>query len=140
MSRILASYISAMNEDFIAYCSQHLAQNGISHGQITFIMYIGENPNCTQTQLAAAVNADSGYTTRLVKKLVDSGLANKQKQQTDARASMLRLTNLGMQRYQECLSLYEHWEAQVTCGLDDVERQMLLQLLAKMHNTISTSS
>ena len=75
MSEFLSDFINRLNEDYSCYCARALGDCGISQGQISFLLYIGDHPNCSPSEVAKAVDADSGYTTRTVKKLVAGGRA-----------------------------------------------------------------
>ncbi len=132
MSQFLARYIADMNEDFSKYCSEKLGDCGLSQGLISFLVYIGDHPNCSPTELANATDADSGYTTRSVKKLVSCGMATRQKHKYDGRAYVLKLTDLGMEKFYEVRVIYQDWEDKVTEGLDDSERALLMEVLKKL--------
>ncbi len=132
MSRFLIDYITALHEDFESYCAVKLDGCGITQGQIAFIVYIGDHPNCSPSELSTEVSADSGYTARSIKKLVEAGLALKQQQEADRRAYSLRLTELGMSMFEQCNKLHEQWEQQITGGLEAAERESLLELLRKL--------
>ncbi|MGI6218136.1 MAG: MarR family winged helix-turn-helix transcriptional regulator, partial [Coriobacteriales bacterium] len=100
--------------------------------QLSFLVYIGDHPNCSPTELANAIDADSGYTTRSVKKLVASGMAIREKHKDDGRAYVLRLTSLGMEKAMAVREMYASWEEEVTCDLDEDEREALLKILSKL--------
>lgn len=132
MSESLIDFINAMNEDFTTYCSSVLGDCGLSQGQITFLVYIGDHPNCSPSDISRDISADSGYTTRTVKKLESCGMAIRESHAHDRRACMLRLTDEGMRKFYEVRTIYQDWETEMTSGLDDVEREMLLRILRRM--------
>lgn len=132
MSMNLADFISALNDDFAAYCSEQLGDCGITPAQISFLAYIGENPNCSPTELAHAVNADTGHTTRCVKKLVACGMATRNRHKSDGRAFVLHLTDRGMSILAEVRTIYREWEDGATSALDRDEGAQLIALLQKM--------
>ncbi len=132
MSGFLIDFISALNDDFDEYCSHHLGDCEITPGQIAFLVYIGEHPDCSPTELARAVRADSGHTTRSVKKLVSCGMAIRRKHSTDGRAFVLSLTDDGMKVFKRIKTIYASWESDATLSLEPAERAQLLVLLAKM--------
>ncbi len=132
MSQFLIDYITALHEDFESYCVVKLDGCGITHGQVAFIVYIGDHPNCSPSELATQVSADSGYTARSIKKLVEAGLAMKQRQESDRRAYSLKLTELGMSVFDQCHELHEQWERQITGALEQNERDALMMLLRKL--------
>ncbi len=132
MSESLIDFINAMNEDFTLYCSQVLGDCGLSQGQITFLVYIGDHPNCSPSDISRDICADSGYTTRTVKKLESCGMAIRESHERDRRACMLRLTDAGMAKFYQVRTIYEDWESEMTSGLDDIEREMLLRIMRRM--------
>ena len=132
MSVSLIDFISAINEDFEMCFEEEFGDTGITKGQVVFISYIGYHPGCSPSELAENTNADSGYTARSIKKLVDAGIAEKERRESDKRAYMIRLTEMGMARFHECEEMQRRWEEKVTEDLDSDERQQLLQLLNKM--------
>lgn len=132
MSESLADFISHLNEDFSCYCSRSLGDCGISQGQISFLLYIGDHPNCSPMEVAQAVDADTGYTTRSIKKLEACGMAVRERHTTDRRAYVLRLTDAGMDKFYEVRTMREEWEAEIMGPLDESERAMFMSILAKL--------
>ncbi len=132
MSQFLIDYITALHEDFESYCLVKLDGCGITHAQVAFIVYIGNHPNCSPSELAAQVSADSGYTARSIKKLVESGLALKEQQENDRRAYSLKLTELGLNVFDRCNELHQQWEQQITETLEKDELDSLMSILSKL--------
>ncbi len=132
MSLRLANFIASLNEDFSDYCSSRLGHCGITPGQISFLVYIGDHPDCSPTQLANAIRADSGHTARLIKKFVSCNLATRVQDKNDKRSCTIRLTTLGESRVVEIKKLYVEWENAITAVLDENERETLLSILTKM--------
>ena len=132
MSQFLIDYINALHEDFESYCVVKLDGYGITHAQVAFIVYIGNHPNCSPSELAAQVCADSGYTARSIKKLVESGIALKEQQEHDRRAYSLKLTELGLDVFDKCSKLHEQWEKQITSDLEKDEINSLISILSKL--------
>ena len=134
MSESLADFISQINEDFSCFCSRALGDCGISQGQISFLVYIGDHPNCSPSELAHAIEADSGYTTRTIKKLEACGMAVRERHRSDGRAYVLRLTDSGMEKFHEVRTIYAEWESSVMGDLSESERMLLMSMLSRLRS------
>lgn len=116
----------------MCYCTKTLGDCGLTQAQLSFLIYIGDHPNCSPSEVAHAVDADSGYTTRSIKKLEACGMAVRERHQSDRRAYVLRLTDRGMEKFFEVRTIYADWEDGITSALDESERALLMSILAKL--------
>ena len=132
MIRSLADFIAELNSDYLSHCAESLEGTGLSTAQITFLVYIGDHPNCSPTEMAKSIDADSGYTTRTVKKLIASGMATRECNRHDGRACVLRLTDEGMEKFREIQAMHRAWEARMLQQLDAEEREFLLRVMSKL--------
>ncbi len=130
----LADYISALNEELSGYCTRKLSGCDITYGQLAFVVYIGEHPSCSPTELARAVDADTGHTTRSVKKLVSCGMVSRERHSTDGRAFVLSLTDRGMEMFDEIIGIYRSWESEKLGVLSAEEREILISLLRRLRD------
>ena len=83
-------------------------------------------------EVAQAVDADTGYTTRSIKKLEACGMAVRERHCSDRRAYVLRLTDAGMEKFYEVQAMYDEWETGIMSPLDEAERALFMSMLARL--------
>lgn len=132
MEQTLAHCVSLLRKDFTAFCSRRLAEEGLSQGQLYFILYVGRHPGCRPRELAQALRADAGHTTRMLTRLAQDGFLVQEKSEADGRARSLLLTERGEAAFRLSHALFTQWDAQVLAPLGPQERSTLLALLAKL--------
>ena len=132
MKQTLAHYATLLRKDFTDYCSQKLAEEGLSQGQLYFILYIGRHENCSPKELAQALHMDAGHTTRTLAKLAQDGFLVQERSKTDGRAHTLMLTEKGKTAFAMSYDLFAQWDTKVLCPLSPEERETLMTLLSKL--------
>lgn len=135
MNQTLAYYATLLRKDFTNYCNQKLAEEGLSQGQLYFILYIGRHANCSPKELAQALHMDAGHTTRTLTKLAQDGFLVQKKSKADGRAHTLLLTEKGDAAFRMSHELFTQWDKQVLSPLPAEEQATLMALLSKLIST-----
>ncbi|NNN03424.1 MAG: MarR family transcriptional regulator [Acidimicrobiaceae bacterium] len=87
------------------------------------------------TQVAEAIVHSSGGTTRLVDRMVEATLVERQQCPSDRRAVHVAITDEGRRRLDEALTVHLNYLDEVLSGrLDCAERTTLATLLAKLND------
>lgn len=132
MHQTLAYYATLLRKDFTDYCSRRLTEEGLSQGQLYFILYVGRHVDCSPKELAQALHMDAGHTTRTLKKLAQDGFLLQKKSPKDGRAHTLQLTEKGEHAFRLSYELFMQWDAEVLCPLSCEEQAVLKSLLSKL--------
>ena len=128
----LARQILQLRRDLSSYCLPGLQEMGLTQGLLIFVLYIGRHAGCTPVQLANDMQMDTGYVTRALKKLKQSGFIIQKENPEDRRSHVLFLTELGKNVFIRSYELMELWDAIAMLDLSDEERETLLHLLYKV--------
>lgn len=128
----LARQILQLRRDLSSYCLPGLQEMGLTQGLLIFVLYIGRHPGCTPAQLANDMQMDTGYATRALKKLKQSGFIIQKENPEDRRSRVLFLTDQGKNIFIRSYELMELWDAIAMVDLSDEERETLLHLLYKV--------
>lgn len=135
MLQTLAYYAAMLRKDFADYCSRRLADEGLSQGQLYFILYIGRHPGCSPKELTRALRTDAGQATRTLTRLAQENFLVQEKNTADRRARTLKLTEKGEAAFQLSHELFTQWDAKVLRPLSEEEQTVLMTLLAKLMQT-----
>ncbi len=85
-------------------------------------------------ELSRRLMVTSGNITALADQLEAEGLIERLAQSGDKRATLLRLTATGTQRFAQMASTHEDWVVELCAGLSRSEQQALHALLGKLKN------
>lgn len=83
-------------------------------------------------ELSRRLMVTSGNITGLADQLVSEGLIERVGQTGDRRATLLRLTERGEQRFSEMARAHERWIVELCAGLSKAEQQALYEALGKL--------
>ncbi len=132
MEHSFAYAITRLSRNFSAYCNNQLQERGLSLSLLYYIVYIHHCPGCTPGQLSAALGQDTGYTTRCLDKLMQSGFIQREKSPQDRRAWVLHLTPQGEEIFHISHDLFHQWDDQILTTLEPDERSQLIALLRRL--------
>jgi DNA-binding MarR family transcriptional regulator len=95
-------------------------------------MLIRENPGCTSSRLAQALNVTAPNITQWIERLVKKGWVQRDASATDRRANHLQLTDDGAALAATAAERVLAGEAQALSQLSPAEHAILLELLHKV--------
>lgn len=132
MKNTLAFYVMTLRAGFVGYCREELQKIGLSQGLLYFILYVGNHPDCSFTELSGALHADAGHTTRSVEKLVQAGFMERRRLEGNKRMAALKLTEEGQAAYDKAHALFGEWDEEIFTGFKAEEKEQLLNLLEQI--------
>ena len=100
--------------------------------EFTVLVLLLDNPNATPKQLAQTLGASPPNVTVLIDRLVERGLLQRQRSDTDGRAMNLRLTDKGLDLARRAQRVSQTMESSLLAPLSAAERAMLGELLQKL--------
>ncbi len=128
----LAYQILLLKADFQKYCLKELKPWGISRGLLFFVIYIGNHPGCFLKEMAEVLQVDAGYTTRAIMQLSALELVVRKANEQDKRQKCLYLTEKGTLAFERMFRLFQEWDAHVTKGWTEQEREVCKKILQSM--------
>ena len=131
LQNTLTVMIAEFYRDFVQATKQELKKLGLSYGQISFLIYIGKHPGCTQSNLTGALRIDWGHSQRSIAKLVSDGFLTKAYDETVG-GNCLRLTKRGEEALEVIHSAFYDWDACMMEALSESEQEVLFTLLGKI--------
>lgn len=100
--------------------------------EFTLLMLIRENPGCTSSRLAQALNVTAPNITQWIERLVKKGWVQRDASATDRRANHLQLTASGSALAADAAQRVLAGEAHALAQLSPAEHAILLELLHKV--------
>jgi DNA-binding MarR family transcriptional regulator len=108
------------------------AKFGLSIWQWRVIAVLGGADRVTAQELTAATAMDKVNVSRAVRALIERGLVNRQKHQSDGRSALLELTPAGRSVYDEVAPVALRHEAELLDGFSRAEIEQLNELLSRL--------
>ena len=96
------------------------------------LVLIKENPGLKQTELARIMGIARSGALAIVSALIRDGLVVQLASGTDRRACELHLTPLGKRKIPRIIARVKAHDKEITQGLTDSEKRLLVELLAKV--------
>ena len=100
--------------------------------EFTILVLLLGNGSATPKQLAQTLGASPPNVTVLIDRLVERGLLQRQRSDTDGRAMNLRLTDKGLDLARRAQRVSQTMEGSLLAPLSAAERAMLGELLLKL--------
>ncbi|MEV0700932.1 MarR family transcriptional regulator [Saccharopolyspora sp. NPDC050389] len=107
-------------------------------GRLAVLGRLERDGPATASALAAAERVTPQSMARIVQRLIDAELAERDADPADRRAAIVRITEAGRRQIMRDRSQREAWLAQAMTGLTDVERELLV-LSAKLLDRLADS-
>lgn len=115
---------------------ERFGKGKLTTGEFSALAAIRENPGVRQGALASAMMVKRSNMTKLVQSLERNGLIARRAAADDARSVNLDLTVKGHRTIESVLPGIEAFNREVTSALSAPERQVLLGLLGKLHESL----
>ena len=122
MEYILLSYNS--------YLKENLKGISITYGELTYIYNIKYFPSISQRQLAETLFVSEANVAKMVKKLVNKGIVEKKKDESNKSRNVLTLTEKGEAIFVEINVLTCGWEREISKNFSNEE---LFELKKKLY-------
>lgn len=105
---------------------------GLRSVHVSILSVIGANAGIGQTRLGRTLNIQRANMVPLLSSLIDNGLIRREASKEDKRVFELYLTPAGKAKLEESKALILDHETQLLSSLTAAERQILIDLLAKI--------
>lgn len=127
-------WASATQEMLTAFEANLANSCGLSQTQFFVLLLLKRNPDGLGVgALAEGVSVTSQTMTRIIDRMVVSGLCSREVDPVDARARVVRLTPAGDAMLAQALPSHYAWVARLMSHFNAEERHMLNQLMRKLN-------
>lgn len=97
---------------------------------VRYIMYIYDNPNCSQDDLVNMFGQSKGNIAKILRKLEDKGFIERQTNPENRRKYMLNTTDKGRELVPKFRKISKEWEMEVGITDEDIELKKRIKEIA----------
>jgi len=97
---------------------------------VRYIMYIYDNPNCSQEDLVNMFGQSKGNIAKILRKLEDKGFIERQTNPENRRKYMLNTTDKGRELVPKFRKISKEWEIEVGITDEDIELKKRIKEIA----------
>ena len=132
MSPSLGRILSYINRNVMAIIGRELEPYGIGHGQFPLMMYLYEQDGVNQETMAQVMRVDKATIARNVQRLLEEGYIVRERDESDARSYVIRLTPKGREVEGAMRSVSEVVQDVLLKGLSEDEACRAREMLERM--------
>lgn len=114
-----------------------LKQCGLHLGQPEMLLYVQENPGCSQRQMAEDAGVSAASIAASFKRMENAGLIRRRSDTADLRCNRVYITERGEKALNDCKDQLRQLNRQMLQGLDEEEIDLLLRCLEKINRNLS---
>ena len=110
---------------------------GVYYGQPPILKYLKEHGECSQTEIARALNVSAASMAVSIKRMQKTGLLQKKTDDSDLRYNRITLTPLGLEKEKQCLDIFSEVSQRMTEGFSEEEKLTLKNYFERMTANLS---
>lgn len=122
-------WVSRRHFQYADSCMQAV---GIGPGQVPILMELGKHGQLSQRELAARVRVTAATMSGTLKRLERTGIVQRTGTSTDARISLVSLTEAGQERRRQAEEIFRQTDDALVADLTREEREMFLNITTRM--------
>lgn len=115
------------------FMNEKARSHGLSSGLFFYILELSEKDGLNLQELSQAVGVDNGFTTRMVKKMIELELVYKRPNPIDSRSSQVFLTDKGREKSQIINNIFLEWKQIVANGVSEMEIKTVNKVFDKFY-------
>lgn len=109
---------------------------GMFAGQMPLLLFVKNNPGCTQRDIADALSVSTPAVATSIKRMQKAGLLEKLADVSDMRCNKISLTGQGQQVILDGQQIFEEVNARMFEGIAPEELELLAGVLARMEENL----
>lgn len=125
-------YVEELVSNYSRYLEENFNDEIITPSEFPFLVRIRFNDKATQKDLVELFKVSEGYTAKLLRKFEDNDYITRKEDPSNRRKKLVKLTEKGIEKTDELISIIDKWENQQTSKLTDEENRILKELLFKL--------
>ena len=115
---------------------QELNFTGVYRSQHQLLMFIADNPNVSQKELARLYGVSTATIAVSLKKLEQGGYIRREVDSKDNRYNQICLTEKGMRTVEQSISIFENLERTMVQGFSKEDFEKMGELLDRMYKNM----
>ena len=130
-----------LNQVFIAYRSnleKSLNEIGLHSGQVFILIDLWNEDGRSQNQIAKSLNLSAPTINKMIKSLAQNGFLQMTKSDFDGRASIITLTEKGLEICGQVEQIWQDLETDIYSNLTPTDKIIFNQLLEKIRDNLLT--
>ena len=131
-NRVLGRSIAILHRREQKYMIQTMKEYGIGYSSYNFLFYLSANPGCSQKEMCENMAVDEALAVRMMKKLQEQGLIEREKSVENGRSYAIYLTEKGEEIIPRLRNALAGWWTQVLSILSEEEQQRMISGVEKM--------
>lgn len=131
---------SAIHRHIACYINRECSDLGIGSGQFGFYIEIARNPGVSQEELSKKLWMDKATTAKAVRKLMELGYLERQRDEKDRRLFHLYLSESGKANYSEINRIRKNVTKVLSEGFSNEEKETLSRYLEIILRNIETEN
>lgn len=131
-NRVLGRSIVILHRREQKYMIQTMKEYGIGYSSYNFLFYLSANPGCSQKEMCENMAVDEALAVRMMKKLQEQGLIEREKSVENGRSYAIYLTEKGEEIIPRLRNALAGWWTQVLSILSEEEQQRMISGVEKM--------
>lgn len=114
-----------------------LHQAGLHAGQEMILHRLWQQDGLSPSELSGAICVQPATITKMVQRMVDTGLLEKRRDEADTRSWRIFLTDRGKQIHAEVQQIWNDLEAKTVKGLTEEQKKQLIGLLSHIRSNMN---
>ena len=106
--------------------------HGLHLGQPEMLLYVQQNPGCSQRQMAEDAGVTAASIAASFKRMESAGLIRRRADTADLRCNRVYITEKGEEELAYCLQDVQDLNQKMLCGLDTDELELMRRCMEKM--------
>lgn len=123
-----------------AMADRLLAETGLHVGQEMILLCLWYEDGLTQTELGERLCIQAATVTKMLTRMAQAGLVERQGDARDQRISRVYLTDKGRNAQEQVEAVWQHLEQCITASLSIEERLLLRRLLMQVYANIQSGA
>lgn len=124
--------IHSLHRYNVSYLFQRMEDLDIGPGQFHMLMMLDRQDGVSQRSLSEMSRIDETTVARSIRRLVDGDYIVRERDESDQRAYVIRLTGKGRKVIETLDEISREFDSEIFDGFDESERERTLELLRRM--------
>lgn len=135
LERIIGLHLGVCHSKLVQRLEPQLKPLDLTAKQVTILWLASANAHLTQADIARFLQIERATIHQFIRSLLKNGLVVVEPNPRDRRATRVCLTEAGRTRLAQAQKVIQEHEEEGTSALSEIERDLLLALLIKLHGT-----
>ena len=127
-------YVEEIISNYGSFFNRVLKDNDMTIKELSVLLRIRFDDITTQQDLVDVFKVSGAYIAKLLRKFEDNGYIKREEDPKNRRKKRVKLTEKGIEKTEELITVIDDWEMEVTSDLTDEEIITLKNILFKIIN------